>query len=48
MDDPVRSDKVFELVCDVGYDQVGGGKPFLDILSRALDVQADYNVSQTL
>ena len=48
MDDPVTSNAVFELVCDVGRDQVGRSKPFMDILSRTLDVQADYNVGQTL
>ena len=45
MDDLVTDSAVFELVLSVAEEQIDGGKAFLYTLSKALGVQADYNVS---
>ena len=47
MDDLVTSDSVFDDVSEIARDQMARGKAFMETLSKALDVQADYNVSQT-
>ena len=48
MSDLVTSEAVLDLVLEVARDQVGRGKNFHDILTKALGVQAEYQVSQTL
>ena len=44
MDDPVLSNEIVDLVYEVVEDQVARGKMFLEILSKALNVQSDYQV----
>ena len=46
MDDLVKDSTVFELVLSVAEEQMARGKAFFDTFSKALGVQADYNVSK--
>ena len=42
----VSSDEIVDLVYEVAENHMGRKKNFLDILSKTLKVQGDYNVSK--